>query len=408
MSGVTREAVHVLAWRLLDYDGREPTWGGLQRWLLELAALLGECGHPVVVHQRANAPFTRELRPGLVVRGHRASPRATATPRFNVRAHREVPPGAPVVYMAEDLAWPICRARSVVVQHGIWWDGEYGWWKTRLAERLARHAVLHAGATVCVDTNFVNWFRARWPESGCDERFCFVPNFVDAAQWGPQPAPDAIAARVVPGGRLTICFPRRSEPRRGVYLMADVTPRLAQRFPHVDFRFVVGSGYHTDRLCERLRTSGLDASRWRVESLPFDRMREAYATSAIAVIPTVCGEGTSLSAIEAMYCGCAVVGTWVGGLANLLRDEENALVVAPVATQLEAALSRLIVDAPLRERLGHAGVATAARLGLEQWRRRLTPILRRALQLPDLHQHAAAPTVLLPSPRRQDTEVVHA
>ncbi len=371
------ETVHVLAWRLYDYRGEQLTAGGLQRWLVELARLLRSLGHPVLVHQRAEREFTRQLETGITVVGHRASPRATSTPWFNWRVHREIQKDAPVVYMAEDLAHPICRPRSLVVQHGIWWDGEYGWLRTRLAEFLARHAVTHAAGSICVDTNFINWFRARWPESGCDEKLHYVANFIDAAQWGEKPVQPA-AAR---DGRVTICFPRRSEPRRGVWLMAEVAPRLARRFPEVDFRFVVGSGYHTERLKTMLAESDLAPSRCSVEVLPMDGMRAAYETSQIVVIPTLCGEGTSLSAIEAMHFGCAVVSTWVGGLANLIQDGENGLLTAPIAGQVEAALARLLADRELRVELGTNAMRSARHYGIARWRTSVTGVLREQLRL---------------------------
>ena len=46
------ETVHILAWRLFDYRGEALTYGGAQRWLLELVRLLASRGHEVVVHQR--------------------------------------------------------------------------------------------------------------------------------------------------------------------------------------------------------------------------------------------------------------------------------------------------------------------------------------------------------------------
>ena len=369
--------VHVLAWRLYDYEGEALTAGGLQRWLVELARLLVAMGHSVVIHQRARRAVTRHFAAGIVVRGHRAAPRAAATPWFNWRVHRDIPAEAPVVYMAEDLAHPICRERSLVVQHGIWWDGEYGWLRTRLAEFLARHAVRRAAATVCVDTNFINWFRARWPEAGCDEKLHFVPNFLDEAQWGPAPASPAAALP----GRVTICFPRRSEPRRGIWLMAEVAPRLARRFADVDFRFVVGSGYHTEQLRQRLQAAGLPPDRWRLEVLPMDGMRAAYERSQIVVIPTLCGEGTSLSAIEAMHFGCAVVTTWVGGLPNLVQDGDNGLLTAPIAGQVEAALARLIGDPSLRAELGGNAMRSARRFGIGRWRAGVADLLRHRLGL---------------------------
>lgn len=380
------EPVHVLAWRLFDYDGRELTYGGLQRWLLSLAELLNAAGHPVVVHQRAHRAFTREFMRGITVVGHRASARAWGSPIFNAKVHRAIPAGAPVVYMVEDLTWPICRERSVVVQHGIWWDGEYGGLKLRMAEHVARHAVRRTGATVCVDTNFVNWFRARWPESGLDERFAFVPNFVDPVQWGPQPEAPA-ASRLVRDGRLVVCFPRRSEPRRGIWLMADATPILARRFPSLDFRFVVGSGYHTEALRTRLTDAGIDARRWTTEVLPFDGMRAAYVDSAIVTVPTVCGEGTSLSAIEAMYFGCAVVATWVGGLPNVIRDGIDGVLIPPSAPALVDAIARLVEHPTERIAMGRRAMETAREaFGIARWRRGVAPVIGRALALPRLLQ----------------------
>lgn len=374
----TGETVHVLTWRLLDFEGLVPTYGGQQRWLLELCALLRASGHAVIVHQRSTRPFERELRDGVVVRGHPAAPRATATPRWNLAVHRTIPADAPVVYMVEDLAFPICRRRSLVVQHGIWWDGEYGWLRVRMAERIARHAVRRSGGVVCVDTNFVNWYRARFSRSQDDGRLHVVPNFVDPAQWGPPPSRPA--ADVPAGAALTVCFPRRSEPRRGMHLLAEVMPSLAARFPELRFRLTVGSGYHTDALRRRLAAAAVPADRWWIESLPFERMREAYQHSAIVLVPTLCGEGTSLSAIEAQYFGCAVVATWVGGLPNVIHDGFDGLLVPPTAAAVEGAIARLVDDGELRVALGRNAQHTVlARFGIERWRDGVRTALTTAL-----------------------------
>ena len=375
-----RELVHVLTWRLFDYQGNGLTYGGVQRWILAFADILNRSGHPVLVHQRAEREFNRSISPGLGVRGHKAATNATGSPWFNARAHRAIEPGAPVLYMSEDLCYPFCRKRSIVVNHGIWWDGGYGWTKLRIAEHIVRHAVKASAATICVDTNFINWLRARYSESCFDDKLHHVTNFIDPGQWGPQP--EKPAALSTPGGRIAICFPRRSEPRRGIYLMTEVAPRLAERFADVDFRFVVGSGYHTEALRRRLRATSLSAQRWSLEVLPFERMDEAYRGSAIVVIPTIAGEGTSLAAIEAMYFGCALVTTWVGGLGGMVQDGHNGLLIAPRANDLEAALARLIEDPGLRSSLGENALKVAREsYCIEHWRERLAPVLEGALGL---------------------------
>lgn len=368
------ETVHVITWRLLDRDGDAETMGGLQRWLRQLCGLLLDLGHPVVVHQKAARSFCRELRPGLQVRGHRARARSLSTPGFNLRVHRHIPAEAAVVYMAEDLSFPILRQRSLLIQHGVWWDGEFGPLHHRAVQWLAQRAMRRAQATICVDTNALNWLRAHRPRAAVDERLHYIPNFIDPAEFGAQPTRPAAAAPA--DGSVQVLFPRRSEPRRGIYLMAEVMPRLLRRHRHLRVRFLVGSGHHTEALRDALVRAGADLSRCRIESLGLDEMAQAYRQSQIVTIPTICGEGTSLSALEAMHAGCAVVASWVGGLCNLIQDGHNGLQIAPCAADLERALERLILDDRLREELGQRAMQEALpRYGIQAWRDAVRTVL---------------------------------
>src|SRR5262249_58036042 len=77
------------------------------------------------------------------------------------------------------------------------------------------------------------------------------------------------------------------------------------------------------------------------DSLPPERMAEAYREADIVLLPTVAAEGTSLSCLEAQACGKAVVATHVGGLADLVVSEHNGLLIEPAAPALLAALDPL-------------------------------------------------------------------
>jgi glycosyltransferase involved in cell wall biosynthesis len=77
-------------------------------------------------------------------------------------------------------------------------------------------------------------------------------------------------------------------------------------------------------------------------------------------------ESFGRTAVEGMAAGCGVVATNAGGLAELVEDNVNGLVVEPHApAQLEAALFRLISEPQLRRRLAAAGRQTARRFSVD-------------------------------------------
>lgn len=64
-------------------------------------------------------------------------------------------------------------------------------------------------------------------------------------------------------------------------------------------------------------------------------------------------EPLSLSVLEAMSAGLPVIGARIGGIPDLIRDNDSGLLVPPNdATALAAALALLIDDEQLRQRLG--------------------------------------------------------
>lgn len=66
--------------------------------------------------------------------------------------------------------------------------------------------------------------------------------------------------------------------------------------------------------------------------------------------------------LEAMAAGKAVIASRVGGVPELVQNEENGLLVAPDDAQsLAHALARLVDDAPLRKKLGECGAVRVQR-----------------------------------------------
>jgi len=88
--------------------------------------------------------------------------------------------------------------------------------------------------------------------------------------------------------------------------------------------------------------------------LPHDELERLFARAAVVACPSH-REGFGVVCAEAMAHGRAVVASDVGGLRDLVIDDETGVLVPPGdVAGLRAALERLLSDPALRSRLGSA------------------------------------------------------
>jgi GT2 family glycosyltransferase len=104
-----------------------------------------------------------------------------------------------------------------------------------------------------------------------------------------------------------------------------------------------------------------------VEAPDDDEVNELLCESTVFV-QTSRHEGFALPPLEAMATGAAVVCTDAHGNRDFCVDGVNCLMPDASPGAVSAALARLLADAPLRARLGAAGVQTAKEYG---WERRI-------------------------------------
>ena len=243
--------------------------------------------------------------------------------------------------------------RSIAIQHGIYWDTtdykgrELTGTKALLARvaqgkrQLGFHSLV--SRMVCVDLNYVNWMRALSVANRLP--YTYIPNFVDTSTPVPERPHD---------GRVRVVFARRFEPIRGCGLLMDVMPRVLAEHPEVELA-VAGEGSMEAGLHERFD----DNPRVTFTRYDADESVAFHGHFDIALVPSVASEGTSLSLLEAMAAGCAVVATDVGGMSNIVLSGHNGLLVRPEAGDLYRAVVALMRDAALRERLTRNARQTA-------------------------------------------------
>ena len=91
----------------------------------------------------------------------------------------------------------------------------------------------------------------------------------------------------------------------------------------------------------------------------------------IAVIPSICGEATCLSVLEAMAAGCAVIATNMGGTITEIIDGFNGLLCWPTEDSILESFLKLIDHPEERLCIQKRGWEIAQKsFGLERWRNR--------------------------------------
>jgi phosphatidyl-myo-inositol alpha-mannosyltransferase len=196
-----------------------------------------------------------------------------------------------------------------------------------------------------------------------------VPNGVDLARFrcGVDPLPQFAGA--IPN----LLFVGRFDPRKGLPELMRACASI--RDEGLDFRLIlVGDG----RLRRSLERAARRFPPGRVVfegQVEHDRLPRYYASADVFCTPARGSESFGLVLLEAMAQGVPIVATDIPGYRSVVTHESEALLVPPRDPDaLARALGSLLRDPARRERLGAAGLRTAARYGWDSIAERLEAI----------------------------------
>ena len=148
--------------------------------------------------------------------------------------------------------------------------------------------------------------------------------------------------------RVVISCVSRLGPRKGHKVLLEALNLIRGHLEHVRV-CIVGDGEARGDLEHQARQLDLR----RVHFMGHrDDVENILSKSDIYVLPTT-SDTLPISVIEAMFAGKAIVTTRVGGIPELIRDQETGLLAEPGnARQLADCLLRLLQDRDLRRQLG--------------------------------------------------------
>ena len=143
-------------------------------------------------------------------------------------------------------------------------------------------------------------------------------------------------------------------PHKGQRHLIEAAHLVVQAIP--DARFIIlGEGELREQLERQVREYHLEKHvllpGFRTDVMGCLKGFDVFAMSSVT-------EGLGTSLLDAMACSRPIVATTAGGIPEVVADEETGLLVAPRDhAAMAQAIVRLLNDAPLRARMGAAGLA---------------------------------------------------
>jgi glycosyltransferase involved in cell wall biosynthesis len=187
--------------------------------------------------------------------------------------------------------------------------------------------------------------------------------------------PDATPERDPHAERVGAVFLGRLIDRKGVFDLVDAVAGLHAAHRARLHVTLAGHG-DADAVRRAVTAAGLDGTvEVRTWISPQER-DELLGAAQILLLPSW-WEGLPMSVLEGMAWGLCPVVTPVGGLATLVRDGDNGVVV-PVSDppSLTAALDKLLSDDEVRVRIGTRARESVRSFGAVAWADRLVTLYR--------------------------------
>ena len=239
------------------------------------------------------------------------------------------------------------------------WKGRY-WGGLRLAAlaALVERINLRAADRVVVVSDVL---RRQLVAAGVPaERVLVNPNGVDPRQFRPDAGGARVRRRLGLGSTLVVGFSGTFGAWHGIPTLAAALPMVIEARPAVRW-LLIGDGPLRELVDDAVAQHHLGERVCRVGLVPHTDMPAYLAACDVLVSPhgrqADGGEffGSPTKLFEYMATGRPIVASAVGQIADVLVDEESALLVPPDdARALCGAIVRLVDDACLRVRLGGA------------------------------------------------------
>ncbi len=179
-----------------------------------------------------------------------------------------------------------------------------------------------------------------------------VPNGVDIQRFKPT---EACKVKDMIGGnsKQLVLFVGNLIPRKGLHYLIEAAKHVIKENKETKF-LVVGEGPLKSNLISYAKEQGVSDKFSFLGDVPEAMLHKLYNCADVFASPSI-QEGQGISLLEAQATAKPVVAFNVSAINEVVKNKETGLLVEPDSYELANAISRLLSNKDLREKMGRSG-----------------------------------------------------
>ncbi len=256
------------------------------------------------------------------------------------------------------LKWTCPDAKLVVTIHDTAHGKHFGELdpSQQSTADLERWIGEHADEVVCCSEHVL---RELTDTYGVDpSKITIIPCGVDRSSFEVDGDLDALRETFAESDERIVLYVGRLDKEKGIQYLVEAVSRVMTVHPKTKL-VIAGKGVLQEAIQKHAHNVGVGDRVLFVGYVTGSVLSGLYRRADVLVVPSTY-EPFGLVALEGMVCGAPLVASTAGGLGDIVEHEQTGLSVPPADVgALAEAITRLLSDTSLAERLSDAGVRRA-------------------------------------------------
>ncbi len=207
---------------------------------------------------------------------------------------------------------------------------------------------------------------------GVDRDLVFMPNGVDLAPFWGAPRNDDLRRQLVGESRMMFLFVGRLAVEKNLPLLFKAFEGICRRHPSASL-VMVGTGPIEKQLRAQIARSDCGGRVIFTGLIPYDHLPAYFSAADAFVMPSI-HDAHPLAILEAMASGLPLVVVGSPAYRETVVDGQNGIYCENGVASFEAGMERLLLDAPLRRKMGGQSRVLSGQFAVERTAARLVEL----------------------------------